>query len=55
MTHEFTVYDLVFCIHPYTWPANTAVFSVLQTFLAPVNQVFPAEDDVSKHVEDNCE
>ncbi|KAJ8389356.1 hypothetical protein AAFF_G00120640 [Aldrovandia affinis] len=25
-----------------------------KTFLAPVNQVFPAEDDVSKHVEDNC-
>uniref|UniRef100_A0A8B9LDC8 Unconventional myosin-VI n=1 Tax=Astyanax mexicanus TaxID=7994 RepID=A0A8B9LDC8_ASTMX len=23
-------------------------------FLAPVNQVFPAEDDVNKHVEDNC-
>lgn len=27
---------------------------VLQTFLAPMNQVFPAEDDVNKHVEDNC-
>ncbi|XP_038160852.1 unconventional myosin-VI-like isoform X10 [Cyprinodon tularosa] len=25
-----------------------------KTFLAPVNQVFPAEDDVNKHVEDNC-
>ncbi|MEQ2256272.1 Unconventional myosin-VI [Ilyodon furcidens] len=25
-----------------------------QTFLAPINQVFPAEDDVNKHVEDNC-
>ncbi|XP_075872595.1 LOW QUALITY PROTEIN: unconventional myosin-VI-like [Nelusetta ayraudi] len=25
-----------------------------KTFLAPVNQVFPAEDDVKKHVEDNC-
>ncbi|XP_062406206.1 myosin VIa isoform X2 [Sardina pilchardus] len=23
-------------------------------FLAPVNQVFPAEDDPNKHVEDNC-
>ncbi|KAK7877095.1 hypothetical protein WMY93_032204, partial [Mugilogobius chulae] len=23
-------------------------------FLAPINQVFPAEDDVDKHVEDNC-
>lgn len=26
----------------------------LQTFLAPISQVFPAEDDVNKHVEDNC-
>uniref|UniRef100_A0A668UVK1 Unconventional myosin-VI n=1 Tax=Oreochromis aureus TaxID=47969 RepID=A0A668UVK1_OREAU len=26
-----------------------------KTFLAPVNQVFPAEDDVNKHVEDNCD
>lgn len=26
-----------------------------QTFLAPINQVFPAEDEVDKHVEDNCE
>ncbi|XP_035242841.1 myosin VIb isoform X1 [Anguilla anguilla] len=25
-----------------------------KTFLAPMNQVFPAEDDVNKHVEDNC-
>ncbi|CAL8394740.1 unnamed protein product [Gadus morhua 'NCC'] len=25
-----------------------------KTFLAPVNQVFSAEDDVNKHVEDNC-
>uniref|UniRef100_A0AAY4CNV3 Unconventional myosin-VI n=1 Tax=Denticeps clupeoides TaxID=299321 RepID=A0AAY4CNV3_9TELE len=25
-----------------------------KTFLAPVNQVFPAEDDPNKHVEDNC-
>ncbi|KAM9496771.1 myosin VIa isoform 3-T3 [Clarias gariepinus] len=25
-----------------------------KTFLAPVSQVFPAEDDVTKHVEDNC-
>lgn len=25
-----------------------------KTFLAPVSQVFPAEDDVNKHVEDNC-
>uniref|UniRef100_A0A1A8B780 Unconventional myosin-VI n=1 Tax=Nothobranchius furzeri TaxID=105023 RepID=A0A1A8B780_NOTFU len=25
-----------------------------KTFLAQVNQVFPAEDDVNKHVEDNC-
>ncbi|RXN18609.1 unconventional myosin-VI-like isoform X1 [Labeo rohita] len=25
-----------------------------KTFQAPVNQVFPAEDDVNKHVEDNC-
>ncbi|XP_041828671.1 myosin VIb isoform X1 [Melanotaenia boesemani] len=25
-----------------------------KTFLAPVNQVFPAEDDVNKHVDDNC-
>uniref|UniRef100_A0A8C2Z6B4 Unconventional myosin-VI n=1 Tax=Cyclopterus lumpus TaxID=8103 RepID=A0A8C2Z6B4_CYCLU len=25
-----------------------------KTFLAAVNQVFPAEDDVNKHVEDNC-
>ncbi|TNN26280.1 Unconventional myosin-VI [Liparis tanakae] len=25
-----------------------------QTFLAAVNQVFPAEDNVNKHVEDNC-
>ncbi|KAM8847211.1 unconventional myosin-VI-like isoform 4-T4 [Synchiropus picturatus] len=25
-----------------------------KTFLAPINQVFPAEDDVNKHVEDNC-
>ncbi|KAK3506666.1 hypothetical protein QTP70_013172 [Hemibagrus guttatus] len=24
------------------------------TFLAPVSQVFPAEDDTNKHVEDNC-
>uniref|UniRef100_A0A668U231 Unconventional myosin-VI n=1 Tax=Oreochromis aureus TaxID=47969 RepID=A0A668U231_OREAU len=23
-------------------------------FLAPMNQVFPAEDDVNKHVDDNC-
>lgn len=27
---------------------------LLQTFLAPINQVFPAEDDVNKHVDDNC-
>lgn len=27
---------------------------VLQTFLAPMSQVFPAEDDVNKHVDDNC-
>uniref|UniRef100_A0A9J7XAH3 Unconventional myosin-VI n=1 Tax=Cyprinus carpio carpio TaxID=630221 RepID=A0A9J7XAH3_CYPCA len=27
---------------------------VFQNFQAPVNQVFPAEDDVNKHVEDNC-
>uniref|UniRef100_A0A8D3A8J7 Unconventional myosin-VI n=1 Tax=Scophthalmus maximus TaxID=52904 RepID=A0A8D3A8J7_SCOMX len=25
-----------------------------KTFLAQINQVFPAEDDVNKHVEDNC-
>uniref|UniRef100_A0A3Q1B6T5 Unconventional myosin-VI n=1 Tax=Amphiprion ocellaris TaxID=80972 RepID=A0A3Q1B6T5_AMPOC len=25
-----------------------------KTFLAPINQVFPAEDDPNKHVEDNC-
>uniref|UniRef100_A0A3P8V144 Unconventional myosin-VI n=1 Tax=Cynoglossus semilaevis TaxID=244447 RepID=A0A3P8V144_CYNSE len=25
-----------------------------KTFLAPINQVFPAKDDVNKHVEDNC-
>ncbi|CAL8312208.1 unnamed protein product [Lota lota] len=25
-----------------------------KTFLAAVNQVFPAEDDINKHVEDNC-
>ncbi|XP_072290391.1 unconventional myosin-VI-like isoform X2 [Eucyclogobius newberryi] len=25
-----------------------------KTFLAPINQVFPAEDDVDKQVEDNC-
>ncbi|XP_077444123.1 unconventional myosin-VI-like [Stigmatopora argus] len=25
-----------------------------KTFVAPVSQVFPAEDDVEKHVEDNC-
>lgn len=30
-------------------------FCLFQTFLAPINQVFPAEDDVNKHVEDNCE
>lgn len=27
---------------------------VLQTFLAPMSQVFPAEDDVNKYVDDNC-
>lgn len=27
---------------------------MLQTFLAPISQVFPAEDDVNKHVDDNC-
>lgn len=27
---------------------------MLQTFLAPMSQVFPAEDDVNKHVDDNC-
>ncbi len=26
----------------------------LQNFLAPMSQVFPAEDDVNKHVDDNC-
>ncbi|KAL4624029.1 unconventional myosin-VI-like [Arapaima gigas] len=25
-----------------------------KTILAPISQVFPAEDDVNKHVEDNC-
>ncbi|XP_072264650.1 unconventional myosin-VI isoform X2 [Pyxicephalus adspersus] len=25
-----------------------------KTFLAPINQVFPAEEDTTKHVEDNC-
>ncbi|XP_044146228.1 unconventional myosin-VI isoform X4 [Bufo gargarizans] len=25
-----------------------------KTFLAAINQVFPAEEDISKHVEDNC-
>ncbi|XP_068195589.1 myosin VIb isoform X2 [Antennarius striatus] len=25
-----------------------------KTFLAPISQVFPAEDDVSKYVDDNC-
>ncbi|XP_042186086.1 unconventional myosin-VI isoform X1 [Oncorhynchus tshawytscha] len=25
-----------------------------KTFLAPMNQVFPAEEDVNKHMEDNC-
>ncbi|XP_071394333.1 unconventional myosin-VI-like isoform X6 [Centroberyx affinis] len=25
-----------------------------KTFLAAINQVFPAEDDINKHVEDNC-
>ncbi|XP_048830708.1 myosin VIb isoform X1 [Brienomyrus brachyistius] len=25
-----------------------------KTLLAPISQVFPAEDDVNKHVEDNC-
>ncbi|XP_034078226.1 myosin VIb isoform X2 [Gymnodraco acuticeps] len=25
-----------------------------KTFLAPMSQVFPAEEDVNKHVEDNC-
>lgn len=29
-------------------------FCALQTFLAPMSQVFPAEDDVNKHVDDNC-
>lgn len=27
---------------------------MLQTFLAPMNHVFPAEDDVNKYVDDNC-
>lgn len=27
---------------------------MLQTFLAPMSQVFPAEDDVNKLVDDNC-
>lgn len=27
---------------------------MFQTFLAPMSQVFPAEDDVNKHVDDNC-
>lgn len=27
---------------------------MFQTFLAPMSQVFPAEEDVNKHVEDNC-
>lgn len=25
-----------------------------KTFLAPINQVFPADEDVNRHVEDNC-
>ena len=29
-------------------------FLMLQSFLAPMNQVFPAEEDVNKHMEDNC-
>lgn len=33
----------------------TTYLFVFKTFLAPINQVFPAEDDVNKHVEDNCE
>ncbi|KAM3595479.1 uncharacterized protein V6R79_024107 [Siganus canaliculatus] len=38
--------------------ANTLTIEPLnqrgKTFLAPINQVFPAEDDVNKHVDDNC-
>lgn len=37
------------------FPPSSLCFTSLQTFLAPINQVFPAEDDVNKHVEDNCE
>lgn len=33
---------------------NAALFPVFQTFTASVSQVFPAEDDINKHVEDNC-
>ncbi len=39
------------------WPEVTKLTMLiltLQTFLAPINQVFSAEDDVNKHVEDNC-
>jgi len=39
------------------WPEVTKLMMLiltLQTFLAPISQVFPAEDDVNKHVEDNC-
>ncbi|XP_023249558.1 unconventional myosin-VI-like isoform X1 [Seriola lalandi dorsalis] len=38
--------------------ANTLTIEPLnqkgKTFLAPMSQVFPAEDDVNKHVDDNC-
>lgn len=37
-----------------TWNYRQQIDFVLQTFLAPMSQVFPAEDDVNKHVDDNC-
>lgn len=43
-------------IHPgnyIIWIGYGKLF-VLQTFLALISQVFPAEDDVNKLVDDNC-
>lgn len=42
-------------VSPSTWNNRQQIDFALQTFLAPMSQVFPAEDDVNKHVDDNCE
>ncbi|KAK5598736.1 Unconventional myosin-VI [Crenichthys baileyi] len=59
ITADATLVQLTFCCSSVLSARNTRILDLRHlkqrpTFLALINQVFPAEDDVNKHVEDNC-